>query len=147
MVAVRDCFGYLQISCRLSTVKVEGLADSMSTKVHPITGCDYKLSQHLSRDNVIAVETKVEMRFNVQNASWIPNWIKPRLIEKVLFLAIQFVRFRITVAIYFSRYVTTDVTQAAYFPISLFILYFINYYCYIVILSVFKTILGKKSNN
>ena len=119
----------------------------MSTKVHPITGCDYKLSQHLSRDNVIAVETKVEMRFNVQNASWIPNWIKPRLIEKVLFLAIQFVRFRITVAIYFSRYVTTDVTQAAYFPISLFILYFINYYCYIVILSVFKTILGKKSNN
>jgi len=28
------------------------------------------------------VATKVEVRFNVQQASWIPDWIKPRLMER-----------------------------------------------------------------
>lgn len=27
--------------------------------------------------------TKVEIRFNVEKASWLPDWIKPRLTEKV----------------------------------------------------------------
>lgn len=29
------------------------------------------------------VATKVEMRFNVEKATWIPEWVKPRLLEKV----------------------------------------------------------------
>jgi len=32
----------------------------------------------------VVVNTKVEIRFHVQSAKWIPNWIKPNLMEKVV---------------------------------------------------------------
>ncbi|BFZ03023.1 hypothetical protein BsWGS_06062 [Bradybaena similaris] len=32
--------------------------------------------------NVNTVNSKVEIRFHLQSASWIPEWIKPRIIEK-----------------------------------------------------------------
>ncbi|KAF6041234.1 hypothetical protein EB796_000465 [Bugula neritina] len=42
----------------------------------------YSKSSGPGGQHVNKVATKVELRFNLQNAKWIPDWIKPRLAER-----------------------------------------------------------------